>query len=157
MIAYQPGDILLTADGFGVLSIIVQLCTRSRASHATIVTPDGTAVIEAVLPRVRRSPLPRNVVAVLRSPDAARAFAAACYAQQRLGLRYNLLIDAAIGLRLLTRLPIPWQRFHGTICSALVTDCWRQAGLSLLDTTPSKSISPADLLGTPAVIWRCGV
>ncbi|RYG75125.1 hypothetical protein EON80_01695 [bacterium] len=141
----KPGDILLFCHARG-LSRLIPWFTDSRYYHCALYEGDGR-VVEARPGGVVRRDLTKHAdmaFRVIPMPEEAGQ-AALDYGRCCLGRNYDILDIVFIVLRhYYPKLRFTYSNHNSFVCSELVVNAWRRAGLDLFPGQNSALIIPGD-------------
>ena len=141
----KPGDILLFSHARG-FSKLIPWFTGSRYYHCGLYEGDGH-VVEARPNGVQRRDLkldPHMAFRVIPMPENAGE-SALNHSRSCIGKRYGVLDVFFIVLRhYFPRFTPPYSSCNSLVCSELIIDAWREAGLDLFPGQDSAAIIPAD-------------
>jgi hypothetical protein len=141
----RPGDILLFCHARGI-SRIIPWFTGSRYYHCGLYDGEGH-VLEARPNGVMRRDLkrdPKMAFRVIPMPEGAGEIALN-HSRGCIGCRYDVMDVFFIILRhYFPRITPPYSRCDSLVCSELVVDAWRKAGLDLFPGQQSATVIPAD-------------
>jgi uncharacterized protein YycO len=141
----KPGDILLFCHARG-LSRLIPWFTDSRYYHCALYEGDGRVVEARPSGVVRRDLTQCSDMAfrIIPMPEE-HGQVALDYARCCLGRNYDVIDVFFIILRhYFPQVPITYSNHNSFVCSELVVNAWRRAGLDLFPRRKSSLIIPAD-------------